>query len=37
MTNFALLYWKPKMNLDDGLSMALAGRIKNGISQGSKL
>jgi len=35
--NFDLLNWKPKMNLDDGLSVALASRVKNRISQGSKL
>jgi len=35
--NFDLLNWKPKMNLDDGLSVALASRVKSRISQGSKL
>ena len=35
--NFDLLYWKPKMNLDDGLSAALDTRVEKRINQGSKL
>ncbi|MDA9027167.1 NAD-dependent epimerase/dehydratase family protein [Gammaproteobacteria bacterium] len=35
--NFDLLNWKPKMNLDDGLSVALASRVMSRITQGSKL
>ncbi|MDB4068955.1 NAD-dependent epimerase/dehydratase family protein [Pseudomonadales bacterium] len=35
--NFDVLSWRPRVNLDDGLSMALAVCIKNRTNQGSEI
>ena len=35
--NFNLLCWRPKINLDDGLAIALVETTKNGTSQGFEL